>query len=410
MPESSPSPPAAAVIAAIAADMGDRAPEVAALLIDEIAAHLPGALGDEELQDLLAAGATSNVVLLAELGQTLAELDAVAPPPEVVRWARATARAGLSIEDVLGVYRLGHARLWQLWHRELAARVDDPEVLVEAIASASDYLFRWVDAMSRPVAQLHDAERQRRARGLEAARVEAVRALLHGEEVAESRLGYALGREHVAIVAWLEQPGDPGDDDARLEDAVAAVAGALRPGERPLLVRGAPRSVWAWVGGAPDAVVPAAALRGHDGVAVTVGAAGTGAPGFRRSHEEAQLAARVIRARPSGRARTGLTRYEDVALEALLTADRDHARRFAQRHLGGLAAAGEQAPELARTLRAYLDSGCSYARAGRALGIHENTVAYRLRRALELLGRDAAWEPELRAALAVAAALGESGY
>lgn len=401
-----PSAPAAGAVAAIAEAMAGRAPEIAGLLIDEIAVHLPGAVGDEELRELLTAGATANVVLVAQLAATLPDPESVPPPAEVVRWARATARAGLSIEDVLGVYRLGHARLWRLWHRELAERCEDPDVLVEAAGLASDFLFRWVDAMSRPVAQIHDAERRRRARGLEAARAEAVRAVLRGEPVPDARLGYALDRTHVALIAWLEEPGDPGEDDARLEEAVATVVRRLSPGERPLLVHGAPRSVWAWTGGvAASGTDLGAGLGEHPGVAIVVGPPGAGAEGFRRSHEDARAAARTVRARPSGAHRSGVTRYEDVALEALLTADREHAHRYAARVLTGLDAAGDQAGELARTMRVYLDTGCSYARAGRALGVHENTVAYRLRRALDLLGRDEAWDPELRAALAVAEAL-----
>lgn len=400
-----PSEPAARAVAAIADGMAGRAPEIAGLLIEEIAVHLPGAIGDEELRELLTAGATANVVLVAQLAASLADPESVPPPAEVVRWARATARAGLSIEDVLGVYRLGHARLWRLWHRELAERCEDPDVLVEAAGLASDFLFRWVDAMSRPVAQIHDAERRRRARGVEAARAEAVRAVLRGEPVPDARLGYALDRAHVALIAWLEEPGDPGEDDARLEEAVGAVVRRLSPGERPLLVHAAPRSVWAWTGGVTTGARLDAGLDDHPGVAIAVGPCGSGAEGFRRSHEDAQVAARTVRARPAAAHRSGVTRYEDVALEALLTADREHARRYAARILGGLDAAGDQAGELTRTLRVYLDTGCSYARAGRALGVHENTVAYRLRRALELLGRDEAWDPELRAALAVAGVL-----
>lgn len=48
---------------------------------------------------------------------------------------------------------------------------------------------------------------------------------------------------------------------------------------------------------------------------------------------------------------------------------------------------------------------CSRRWQGRTSGGDAENVAYRLRRALDLLGRDAVWEPELRAALAVGQAL-----
>jgi DNA-binding PucR family transcriptional regulator len=89
--------------------------------------------------------------------------------------------------------------------------------------------------------------------------------------------------------------------------------------------------------------------------------------------------ARTLFAAPaSGRARRPVA-YESVGRLALLTHDLDQAREFAQRTLGRLAGADPATRRLAETLFVVLEEQGSPRRAGRRLGVHENTVAKRLR-------------------------------
>lgn len=67
--------------------------------------------------------------------------------------------------------------------------------------------------------------------------------------------------------------------------------------------------------------------------------------------------------------------YADVALEALLAASHDTCRTIVRHQLRGLL----HRPELLRTVRAYLDCDLVAQRTAQALGVHPNTVAYRLR-------------------------------
>ena len=48
---------------------------------------------------------------------------------------------------------------------------------------------------------------------------------------------------------------------------------------------------------------------------------------------------------------------------------------------------GRLAQQAQGAVAAYLDEGASHSRAAKRLGIHENTVRYRIRQAEELLGR-----------------------
>jgi DNA-binding PucR family transcriptional regulator len=104
-----------------------------------------------------------------------------------------------------------------------------------------------------------------------------------------------------------------------------------------------------------------------------------------------------------GRGRSGWTPYADVALDALMIHDIDQARRFVARELGPLAADDDGTLRLRGTLRVFLEEGASFVRAARRLGVHENTVTYRVHRAEDLLGHRAVERQlELRVALRLA--------
>jgi DNA-binding PucR family transcriptional regulator len=86
---------------------------------------------------------------------------------------------------------------------------------------------------------------------------------------------------------------------------------------------------------------------------------------------------------------------DDIGAFQLLYPLRDTSelRRFVSEALGTLEGR-DQKGTLRQTLRAYLETGGSHADASHRLGIHRNTLAYRLRRIGELIGRDVA-DPRL---------------
>jgi len=91
-----------------------------------------------------------------------------------------------------------------------------------------------------------------------------------------------------------------------------------------------------------------------------------------------------------------------VALLALLTKDPDQARAFAERTLGPLTAGDPPTRRLAETLLVVLEEEGRPRRAAARLGVHENTVAKRLRAVKELLGSDPAERPaDMLAALLI---------
>jgi DNA-binding PucR family transcriptional regulator len=136
------------------------------------------------------------------------------------------------------------------------------------------------------------------------------------------------------------------------------------------------------------------------GVRVAVGDSADGVAGFRSTHQQA-LRARGV-AILSQRGPGTITRYGLVSLQALASGDIDQAQAFVDRELGALAADDDTCRRLAATLRAYLDEHASRGRAAKRLGIHENTISYRIKQAEEILGRGVEQDTlNLRVALAL---------
>jgi len=133
---------------------------------------------------------------------------------------------------------------------------------------------------------------------------------------------------------------------------------------------------------------------------VALGEPGAGAAGFRSSHEQARVTRRIQRLTPAPAA---ITAYDTgIGALSLLLADPEQAAEFVRRTLGPLAAQEDGTRRLLATLSVFQEEGQSFTRTATRLGVHQNTVAYRVRRALELAGAADASSLGLRAAVALA--------
>jgi len=274
--------------------------------------------------------------------------------------------------------------------RAAALRLARSDTFADALAYFNDWLFTYVETIERQLTDFSMREREQWLRGAESLRAEAVRALLDGAPVGSLRLGYELERDHVAFLVWSDEEGDGQALFADLERVAAAVAACLGATGVLSVAQGRRLACWAAAGDA------SLAYRPRRGMHIALGGAAHGVDGFRRSHAEALAARRVA----SGRS---VTAFADVSLDALATLDLDEARRFVACELGPLAAGDDATRRLSSTLRVFLEEGASFVRAARRLGVHVNTVTYRVRRAEELLGHRASERQlELRVALRLA--------
>jgi hypothetical protein len=384
-----------AEVSEIVAAMGGELDEIAHTLASVIHEHLADEL-DDDLFVLTRESTRSNLGLIVELlREGLPPTNAVAPP-EALGYAREYVRRGLGLALLMRAYRTAQAAFSRMWLERLRARTTDPDQLADAMGFFNDWLFAWVEVIERRLTEAFLREREQWLRGAAAMRAAEVRALLEGArpDIAETskRLGYALDRTHVAFIVWTD--GDCDDEHSRfgaLEQQAAEVGEAL--GASGLLVLPRGRDLVGWAGATQIVNLPAGPAR------IAFGTPQPGVDGFCRSHREAVEARRV--AELCGRQAS--VAFADVALDALATRDLDAARAFVRRELGPLAGDDDTALRLRATLTAYFDAGSSFVRAARRLGIHENTVTYRVHRAEELLGhRVSERQLELRVALRLA--------
>jgi sugar diacid utilization regulator len=131
-----------------------------------------------------------------------------------------------------------------------------------------------------------------------------------------------------------------------------------------------------------------------------VGSPHQGALGLRATVAEARSA--LVAGRVSGR-RHPVTAFDSVGLHRMLLEwyATEGARALVQDQLAPLERLGPRAEVAIRTLKTYLDEQGSIVRTARALNLHRNAVAYRVRRIFELLDVDPD-DPDHRLALQLA--------
>ncbi|WP_330183797.1 helix-turn-helix domain-containing protein [Nocardia sp. NBC_01503] len=315
-------------------------------------------------------------------------------PEQAHAFARTIARRGHDIRLLLRVYHVGQEALLD-YMTEIVGQGQLPrEIERSVLLRLFDRSTRWI---STSVETLTDTYMRERESGLRAAlnqRAEIVRALLDGGDLdieqASARLGYRLAQRHLAFVLWTDEDSAPahaeGADDSTglLERVAIRCANALGNGSVLTVPSGA-AALWAWIGLDEDLPDPArAAWPVEEAVRVAAGIPAAQVAGFRGGHREAIAARQVAeRARP---ALGAVVHYRDVEVAYLAGADETAMRALIDRELGALAAPDAQSARLRETLHAYLRANRSPDAAAKTLGVHKNTVRYRIQRIAELLG------------------------
>jgi DNA-binding PucR family transcriptional regulator len=361
------------------------AQEMADLLI----ASIPelGRAGDEDFRAGLLLSCESNVTAIWNQLLSRAPLESIAPPAEAIAWSHELVHRGVALPALLRAYRLGHG-LAERRLEEAAGELEiEPEIRWRVLARISHHLFAYIDAVCTDLVDDYEQERAQWIRGAAAARAELVTAIVERQPVdaraAGEKLRYDVSRRHVALIVWGEPPR-AGRAAGSLESETAKLAAALGGGP-VLTVPIGERVIWAWTSG--DRLSDDPSSVGHrmgEGVRAAIGSCRNGLAGMADSHDEARVARRVAELRA---VRPGtVVGYRAADLTALLTADPFEAVRFAETELGDLLASTDSAALLRATVRVYLEENLSHVRAARRLGIHQNTVVYRVKRTEALLG------------------------
>ena len=306
-------------------------------------------------------------------------------PFELVPSARTVAleaaRRHLGLPVLLKVYQRAQEASWDFAVqivRQAPSDLDHEALLVWFWTKANV----WFGSSVEQTVLIHQSETNRiRQRG-DARRFEVVSEALDTRSVSPAELSAALDGHpinipgHVALVAHALTA----DSIEQLEPALTAVtrhAGRARS----VLVHPGGRELWAWI--AMGEGIDTVADIGIDPstVRVTMGVGGSGLDGFVAAHLDAQAAQRVALA--PGR-REPVTAYDDVAALVLISHDPASAERFTRTTLRGLADPSHG--RLRETVREVLTSAETADRLAERLGIHKNTIRYRIAQAERLLG------------------------
>lgn len=398
------------VVQKAAVELAERAREISESVAAYTKERQPDLLDNAEALEANRASAEASIRDLAEVLRTGADpVASVKLGSPTLEYALDGVQRGVLLTTLMRSYRLGHAATSRHLREILAEHVTDADELTAVTDLCSAWLFAYVDSALCLVEDVYVAERERWLRSAAASQAEALDTILAGQpidiDVAGRRLRHDLRKVHVAAVAWLDTHEEGRHTLALLEAAIRDIAAAIGS-QRPLVQPLGTLSVAAWV--STSSTVPSRVLdelrfrtATAPGVRVAIGEPARDLAGFRASHVQALEAQRV--ARLAGRGAGSVTRFNDISLRALATADIDSARAFVARELGALAAGDDTTRRLAVTVRTYLDENGSRGRTAKRLSIHENTVSYRLRQAEELLGRSVEKRTlELRVALSLA--------
>lgn len=399
---------------AAADEMEAQVDELAAELVELLHGEIPELGDDPAGREETRRSTTVHMLAFARMMRAKERPDRVEPVPEAIAFARATVHRGVSLSLVLRAYHLAHGFYLHAWEQRLGSARLDAVTLHDATQKLVAMTFAFFDGLAQRLTEEYERERERWLRGAQALRAETIRAIVAGEKVdADSCsrvLGYELRRTHTGLVLWAQPPGGEETALAKLESAAAETAAALGC-PRPLVLEVGTGRLWVWAGTdtPPDAVAIDALAQAprQDGVSVAIGDPGEGIEGFRRSHRDADDAARVamIASKRAG----SVVRYRSVQLGALLSGDLARTVRYVREQLGPLAAADDEAARLRATLKVYLEEHASRIAAARRLGIHQNTVAKRVKACRDLLGHDIdEGGVDLQVALVLAQALGDA--
>jgi PucR C-terminal helix-turn-helix domain len=296
-----------------------------------------------------------------------------------VELGRGEARAGRSLDALLAAYRVGARVSW----RRLVDAATAAGLAPEAIYDLGERVFAYIDEISAESIEGYAAEQSRTASERERRRRALVR-LLAAEPPAPreqvraeaAHAGWRLPARVAALVADADVARRlPADALVVVEEdeCVAFVPDPEGPGRRAELER---------------------AARGALGPAVDWSRAG-------RSLARARAARRL---QAAGALDAGALVAADEHLDALLLgAAPELAAELRARVLAPLDAERPASRErLLETLRAYVDEPGQPLRIAHRLGVHPQTVRYRLRRLRDLLPAGALDDPDARFELALA--------
>ena len=363
-----------------------RTPALTEETVQAVEAEVPELVGpDPRLRELLSLVVSANLENFAAVIAFQVPAETTFEPPAAIEHARALAQRGVPANSILLGYQVIQRMLTGPVIDAVQTFVADRDELVRTLEAVLALLVTQTNSASRAALRTHASERDTWQRGRGAGLSRRLDAVLDRTVTdahhAERALNYVMSGNHVALIAWLDDPDRP-LDMVEAERSVAQMHGV----SDALLVPRDERTLYCWVhtpDGADMDQWMSVAQDVHE-ARIAFGEIAEGIEGFRLSHMQARSAGAVINAsrRPEA---SKVVRYRDVAALSFLVDRPTESRGWVRDVLGELAEVGEDRERLRETLLVFLEEGENAVTTGERLFIHRNTVKYRVDRAISLL-------------------------
>ncbi|SDH61909.1 PucR family transcriptional regulator [Pseudonocardia oroxyli] len=363
---------------AVAETMLPELPAIGRETAEAVSGAMPELAQPQVVNMVLTASHANSAAVLDALLRSV-RLDEMAPSPEVILATRGLVRANISQTSLVRGYQVGTAHWCDRWSRTVELNCADPALALRVARHGTAFLLAWLQVITeRLVGEFRDEAEQVMREG-SMARLAEVRRVLTDDDIdvvaMSQRLGYDLRGHHVAVV--LHRTGEA---ETAMEATSRTLAGALTS-SWPLVVQAEADTVWCWIPTRADCALPppGASMSGGQG------RPGKGLDGFRQSHRQAREALRIalLREPPTDH----VLHFDDIELVALCSGDQEAYRTFVDTELGALAADDPHTQRLRTTLQAFYEANSNFRATAARLGLHHNTIRYRLDQAAELLGR-----------------------
>lgn len=363
---------AAALLREVATELIDEADEIASTMVRAYEAEIPAyrALGDQAFRDDVHSVSAAMVRCWLTVMSTGEELTSDLLRP-VTEGARRRAAQGVDLQSLLRAFRVG---IRVMWSEITGSPVWRGQALQGAMAEVATWALDFADRVSTSVAAAYLDEAEQLAREREHRRSALLNVILAGPAAEPLDHPSELDRPHTVAVARV------GPDLSLLELEQAGQLLEERAGALLWTVRH--RSVVAAIALSPelgrDGLRRRLGRLVHEGQIVAIGLGGQAesVAETRQSYAEAIAA---LRAGPLvGNSTSPVFDFLDVAPLIALLEQPDRARRFAAsvlEPLGNL----RRRPWLLPTLEAFLVHQGGIKQTAAALGVHTNTVKYRLK-------------------------------